>query len=96
MRSCRRSSTIAIGGSTVRLGETVVFLPSGDATCAGAAQAQLSAGSAVYGVYPKLCQNSCEYHNDGVCDDGAGALATIGYCSLGTDCDDCEPREIKG
>jgi hypothetical protein len=34
-----------------------------------------------------VCDNSCPYSRDGVCDDPRGA----NYCHLGTDCQDCGP-----
>ncbi|MEM1413995.1 MAG: hypothetical protein AAGH15_03805 [Myxococcota bacterium] len=38
-----------------------------------------------------LCSNTCEFANDGECDDG-GAGAMFDVCELGTDCNDCGPR----
>ena len=39
----------------------------------------------------QLCDDTCEYANDGVCDDGEiGAMYAV--CYLGTDCSDCGPR----
>lgn len=38
-----------------------------------------------------LCTNTCQFANDGECDDGgAGSLTSL--CSLGTDCGDCGSR----
>lgn len=39
-----------------------------------------------------ICLNTCETKNNGVCDDG-GTDSTFGTCDLGTDCEDCGPRE---
>ena len=38
-----------------------------------------------------VCDDSCEFAFDGVCDDG-GPDSEYSYCSLGTDCADCAPR----
>lgn len=38
-----------------------------------------------------MCTNTCEFANDGECDDG-GPGAEFDVCALGTDCDDCGPR----
>jgi hypothetical protein len=35
-----------------------------------------------------LCTNTCEYANDGECDDGSPGAA-YSLCELGTDCNDC-------
>ena len=40
-----------------------------------------------------ICTNSCEFANDGECDDG-GEGADFDECSLGTDCGDCGPRTV--
>ena len=37
------------------------------------------------------CSNTCDYANDGECDDG-GNGSEYDLCSLGTDCDDCGER----
>ena len=37
-----------------------------------------------------LCTNTCEYANDGECDDG-GPESLYDDCELGTDCADCGP-----
>mgnify|MGYP007125720003 CR=1 FL=1 len=39
-----------------------------------------------------LCENTCPFNNDGVCDDG-GADSEYDVCQLGTDCNDCGERE---
>ena len=39
-----------------------------------------------------LCDNSCQYANDGECDDG-GPFSDYDYCGFGTDCADCGPRD---
>ena len=36
---------------------------------------------------PALCDNSCQWSNDGFCDD----TRTTGLCNSGTDCHDCGP-----
>jgi hypothetical protein len=41
------------------------------------------------------CTNTCGWASDGVCDDG-GTGSTWDDCDLGTDCDDCGPRESPG
>lgn len=38
-----------------------------------------------------LCSNTCEFANDGDCDDG-GPGHDFDLCALGTDCGDCGPR----
>ena len=38
-----------------------------------------------------VCNDSCEYHHDGSCDDG-GPGAEYTLCSRGTDCADCGMR----
>ncbi|MBO6940792.1 MAG: hypothetical protein JJ863_37805 [Deltaproteobacteria bacterium] len=38
-----------------------------------------------------LCTETCEYSNDGDCDDG-GPGSDYSLCDLGTDCIDCGPR----
>ena len=38
-----------------------------------------------------LCDDSCQFANDGVCDDG-GYNASFDACDLGTDCSDCGDR----
>ena len=42
-----------------------------------------------------LCENTCEFANDGDCDDG-GPGADFSVCGLGTDCGDCGPRSRGG
>lgn len=37
------------------------------------------------------CTNTCEYADDGDCDDG-GSGSDYSLCELGTDCADCGPR----
>lgn len=39
----------------------------------------------------QLCSNSCEYADDGFCDDG-GEGSDYDDCALGSDCGDCGPR----
>jgi hypothetical protein len=41
-----------------------------------------------------LCTNSCEYSDDGFCDDG-GEDSDYDECALGSDCRDCGPREAN-
>ncbi|MEC8381791.1 MAG: MopE-related protein, partial [Myxococcota bacterium] len=38
-----------------------------------------------------VCLDTCQYANDGDCDDG-GTNSDYSYCDLGTDCGDCGPR----
>jgi hypothetical protein len=38
-------------------------------------------------IPPVVCDNSCQWSNDGFCDD----TRTSGLCNLGTDCHDCGP-----
>lgn len=40
---------------------------------------------------PGLCDGSCLWNSDGVCDDG-GPGSEFGYCAFGTDCTDCGIR----
>jgi hypothetical protein len=40
---------------------------------------------------PELCENSCSFARDGVCDDG-GSGASFAECALGSDCADCGMR----
>ena len=44
------------------------------------------------GDQARSCSNTCEYANDGECDDG-GFGAVYSVCSLGTDCNDCGVRD---
>ena len=37
---------------------------------------------------PVDCTNTCQYNNDGECDDG-GPTSAFSICNLGTDCNDC-------
>ncbi|MDA7744754.1 hypothetical protein N8911_01510 [bacterium] len=39
----------------------------------------------------QLCDDSCPFANDGVCDDG-GKDSLHDVCQLGTDCNDCGER----
>lgn len=39
-----------------------------------------------------ICTNECDTKGNGVCDDG-GPNSDFGTCDLGTDCEDCGPRE---
>lgn len=39
-----------------------------------------------------ICTNTCDSKGNGVCDDG-GPDSDFGTCDLGTDCEDCGPRE---
>lgn len=41
----------------------------------------------------EVCSNTCQYHNDGQCDDGAPGADTAD-CAYGTDCADCGPRPV--
>jgi len=38
-----------------------------------------------------ICDDTCQYANDGACDDG-GSNSSFSVCSLGTDCTDCGAR----
>jgi hypothetical protein len=42
-----------------------------------------------------LCTNTCEFANDGECDDG-GPGADFDDCAYGSDCRDCGPRPPQG
>ncbi|XP_002737754.1 uncharacterized protein LOC100372485 [Saccoglossus kowalevskii] len=39
------------------------------------------------------CTDDCAYSHDNLCDDG-GVDSYSNYCYLGSDCDDCGPREV--
>ena len=39
------------------------------------------------------CTNTCSYASDIDCDDGGPGAEFYNMCSLGTDCDDCGPRD---
>ena len=41
-------------------------------------------------IFTQNCVNTCNYANDGQCDDG-GLGSQYSYCNLGTDCNDCAP-----
>ena len=41
-----------------------------------------------------ICTNTCEYANDGDCDDG-GPNSDYDLCEYGTDCNDCGPRPAR-
>jgi hypothetical protein len=41
------------------------------------------------------CTHTCEFADDGECDDG-GPESDYDYCDLGTDCNDCGPRDLDG
>ncbi|TXD37767.1 hypothetical protein FRC98_08755 [Lujinxingia vulgaris] len=41
-----------------------------------------------------ICTDSCQYANDGECDDG-GAGAQYDVCTYGTDCGDCGSRDAR-
>ena len=43
------------------------------------------------GCEAQLCDDSCPFANDGVCDDG-GKDSLNDVCQLGTDCNDCGER----
>lgn len=43
------------------------------------------------GTGPGGCSDTCDWANDGQCDDG-GPGADYFDCALGTDCGDCGPR----
>ncbi|MDP4685430.1 MAG: hypothetical protein NWQ55_13865 [Salibacteraceae bacterium] len=40
----------------------------------------------------ELCDNTCAWPSDGVCDDG-GEGSTYDHCDLGSDCIDCGTRD---
>jgi hypothetical protein len=40
------------------------------------------------------CTNTCATAHDSECDDG-GPLSVYAICELGTDCNDCGPRELR-
>lgn len=42
-----------------------------------------------------LCADTCEFANDGACDDG-GPLSEFAVCEYGTDCADCGSRASAG
>ena len=68
--------------------------PSEDLAAAAMAEATTSSVCEWHGtIYPTPvdCGESCEYSNDGNCDDG-GLGAEFDGCSLGTDCNDCGSR----
>jgi hypothetical protein len=44
------------------------------------------------GATGTLCTETCEYTNDGACDDG-GPDSMFSVCDFGTDCIDCGPRD---
>jgi hypothetical protein len=52
----------------------------------------ISLGLFSTGCKKTLCDNTCPYANDGVCDDG-GDKSVNHVCQLGTDCSDCGDRE---
>lgn len=82
-RLSRRSILQRIGGYSV----AVVSLLGGGGLAAGCGGKSDGGG----GGGGTLCRDSCEYANDGECDDGAeGALYDA--CDVGTDCSDCGPR----
>jgi hypothetical protein len=42
----------------------------------------------------QLCTSTCRYDGNNRCfDGGPGALSTIAYCTYGTECEDCGPRD---
>lgn len=41
-----------------------------------------------------VCDNTCSYAYDGVCDDG-GSGSSYSICSCGTDCADCGERKKR-
>lgn len=60
--------------------------------CGFAQECEPATGACVSRV---ICLNTCIFAEDGECDDGGpGALTNI--CALGTDCIDCESRDIAG
>ena len=67
--------------STVNPGGTEVPNDGIDQDCSGADEIASTA----------LCDDSCQYANDGDCDDG-GTDSLYDYCDLGTDCSDCGDR----
>jgi hypothetical protein len=42
----------------------------------------------------QLCSNTCETHNNGICEDG-GAHSEAETCYYGTDCADCTARDTS-
>ncbi len=44
------------------------------------------------GCKEELCNDTCYWPADGVCDDG-GEDAAFDACEYGTDCTDCGPRK---
>lgn len=46
-------------------------------------------GPATSDVEPVSCDNTCQWSNDGYCDD----MRTSGLCAAGTDCHDCGPLD---
>lgn len=40
-----------------------------------------------------VCEDSCDFASDGECDDG-GAGAEFSMCHLGSDCSDCQERQM--
>jgi hypothetical protein len=61
--------------------------PSGSGTGSGSGGGSSSSGA--------LCTNTCEYANDGDCDDG-GPSSDTSLCDYGTDCGDCGTRYGSG
>lgn len=43
---------------------------------------------------PTICDNSCPFADDGVCDDG-GDGAVYDVCQYGSDCNDCGERMAR-
>ncbi|MEW5850614.1 MAG: hypothetical protein AB2A00_17645 [Myxococcota bacterium] len=62
----------------------------GPPDCAGTSSSSSSSSSSG-GSSGGLCTNTCQWHNDGECDDG-GEGAQTESCEFGTDCADCGPR----
>ena len=40
-----------------------------------------------------VCDDTCVWANDNVCDDGGSSAGTTIYCDFGTDCSDCGVRD---
>jgi subtilisin family serine protease len=62
---------------------------------AGAALALVAGGGGGGGGGGGACDNSCQFANDGECDDGRAAAATA-LCAADTDCNDCEGGGVVG
>ncbi len=65
-------------------GTDAYLAPGTDAPMSGSPDAFVPAGS--------VCENTCEYADDGECDDG-GPDSITSICTFGSDCGDCGPRD---